>query len=100
MISCPTEHAIDFDFILFMGWQEEGPNDRKIGKLCDYAAKNPLRIPKVKFSFCFLFSIKVQKNVDILLCELGQEIDTCLLLCLKYDIESSSQIPPYKNLGS
>ncbi|KAL5067192.1 hypothetical protein RYX36_018079 [Vicia faba] len=27
--------------------QEEGPNDRKIGKLCDYAAKNPLRIPKI-----------------------------------------------------
>ena len=27
--------------------QEEGPNDRKIGKLCDYAARNPLRIPKI-----------------------------------------------------
>ncbi|XP_058728224.1 protein SEMI-ROLLED LEAF 2 [Vicia villosa] len=27
--------------------QEEEPNDRKIGKLCDYAAKNPLRIPKI-----------------------------------------------------
>lgn len=27
--------------------QEEGPNDRKIGKLCEYAAKNPLRIPKI-----------------------------------------------------
>ncbi|KAK7325073.1 hypothetical protein VNO77_29132 [Canavalia gladiata] len=23
------------------------PNDRKIGKLCEYAAKNPLRIPKI-----------------------------------------------------
>ncbi|KEH30318.1 protein SEMI-ROLLED LEAF 2 isoform X1 [Medicago truncatula] len=23
------------------------PNDRKIGKLCDYASKNPLRIPKI-----------------------------------------------------
>ncbi|GLT53622.1 hypothetical protein SLA2020_268810 [Shorea laevis] len=23
------------------------PNDRKLGKLCDYASKNPLRIPKV-----------------------------------------------------
>jgi protein EFR3 len=28
--------------------QEEGPNDRKIGKLCDYVAKNPLRVPKVR----------------------------------------------------
>ncbi|CAN1146564.1 Protein SEMI-ROLLED LEAF 2 [Linum perenne] len=27
--------------------QEEEPNDRKIGKLCEYAAKNPLRIPKI-----------------------------------------------------
>ncbi|BAT85267.1 hypothetical protein LR48_Vigan03g216400 [Vigna angularis] len=27
--------------------QEEGPNDRQIGKLCDYAARNPLRIPRI-----------------------------------------------------
>ncbi|CAI8613977.1 unnamed protein product [Vicia faba] len=27
--------------------QEDEPNDRAIGKLCDYAAKNPLRIPKI-----------------------------------------------------
>ncbi|KAF1866556.1 hypothetical protein Lal_00017939 [Lupinus albus] len=27
--------------------QEEGLNDRKIAKLCDYAARNPLRIPKI-----------------------------------------------------
>ncbi|CAH2072235.1 unnamed protein product [Thlaspi arvense] len=26
---------------------DEQPNDRKIGKLCEYAAKNPLRIPKI-----------------------------------------------------
>ncbi|KAJ3696274.1 hypothetical protein LUZ60_001651 [Juncus effusus] len=25
----------------------EEPNDRKIGKLCEYAAKNPMRIPKI-----------------------------------------------------
>lgn len=30
--------------------QEEEPNDRKIGKLCEYAVKNPFRIPKV-YSF-------------------------------------------------
>ncbi|XP_022983700.1 uncharacterized protein LOC111482240 [Cucurbita maxima] len=29
---------------------EEGPNERKIGKLCEYAAKNPLRIPKITTS--------------------------------------------------
>ncbi|GAY46201.1 hypothetical protein CUMW_095160 [Citrus unshiu] len=29
---------------------DEGPNDRKIGKLCEYANKNPLRIPKITTS--------------------------------------------------
>ncbi|XP_059668417.1 protein SEMI-ROLLED LEAF 2 isoform X2 [Cornus florida] len=32
---------------IFPRSQEEEPNDRKIGKLCDYAAKNPMRIPKI-----------------------------------------------------
>ncbi|GAV57300.1 hypothetical protein CFOL_v3_00838 [Cephalotus follicularis] len=32
---------------IFPRSQEEGPNDRKIGKLCEYAAKNPLRVPKI-----------------------------------------------------
>ncbi|XP_065856437.1 protein SEMI-ROLLED LEAF 2 [Euphorbia lathyris] len=27
--------------------QADGPNDRNIGKLCEYAGKNPLRIPKI-----------------------------------------------------
>ncbi|XVE61142.1 hypothetical protein DITRI_Ditri06bG0016200 [Diplodiscus trichospermus] len=27
--------------------QEEGPNDRMIGKLCEYASRNPLRFPKI-----------------------------------------------------
>lgn len=27
--------------------QDGSPNDRKIAKLCEYAAKNPCRIPKV-----------------------------------------------------
>lgn len=30
--------------------QEEGPNDRKIGKLCEYAVRNPLRLPKITTS--------------------------------------------------
>lgn len=29
----------------------EEPNDRKIGKLCEYAGKNPLRVPKVSLMF-------------------------------------------------
>ncbi|KAA8518182.1 hypothetical protein F0562_015656 [Nyssa sinensis] len=35
---------------IFPRSQEEEPNDRKIGKLCEYAAKNPLRIPKITSS--------------------------------------------------
>ncbi|KAL3696176.1 hypothetical protein R1sor_010252 [Riccia sorocarpa] len=32
---------------IFPKSQDEPPNDRKIGKLIEYAAKNPLRIPKI-----------------------------------------------------
>ncbi|KAK4755405.1 hypothetical protein SAY87_009162 [Trapa incisa] len=35
---------------IFPRTQDEEPNDRKIGKLCEYAAKNPLRIPKITTS--------------------------------------------------
>lgn len=43
------------------GWilvsQDEVPNDRKIGKLCEYASKNPLRIPKVIFYLSTAFNV-------------------------------------------
>nr|XP_043637336.1 protein SEMI-ROLLED LEAF 2-like isoform X2 [Erigeron canadensis] len=32
---------------IFPNSLDEEPNDRKIGKLCEYAARNPLRIPKI-----------------------------------------------------
>lgn len=32
---------------IFPKSQDEAPNDRKISKLCEYASKNPLRIPKI-----------------------------------------------------
>ncbi|XP_057541194.1 protein SEMI-ROLLED LEAF 2-like [Amaranthus tricolor] len=32
---------------IFPKTQDEGPNERMIGKLCEYAAKNPLRVPKI-----------------------------------------------------
>lgn len=34
---------LTFRFIM----QKDPPNERKIVKLCEYAAKNPVRIPKV-----------------------------------------------------
>ncbi|KAG6771288.1 hypothetical protein POTOM_022636 [Populus tomentosa] len=52
--------------------QEEGPNDRKIGKLCEYAAKNPLRIPKEgeiladigRNSFCCKFCDQITSSLE------------------------------------
>lgn len=35
------------DRILYVKLQDGQPNDRMIGKLCEYASKNPMRIPKV-----------------------------------------------------
>ncbi|XP_058072858.1 protein SEMI-ROLLED LEAF 2-like isoform X2 [Magnolia sinica] len=32
---------------IFPRSQDEQPNDRKIGKLCEYASKNPMRIPRI-----------------------------------------------------
>ncbi|XP_028776287.1 uncharacterized protein LOC114733043 [Neltuma alba] len=32
---------------IFPRSQEEEPNDRMIGKLCEYASRNPLRVPKI-----------------------------------------------------
>ncbi|GJM90188.1 hypothetical protein PR202_ga06445 [Eleusine coracana subsp. coracana] len=32
---------------IFPATQEEEPNERRIGKLCDYVAKNPHRVPKI-----------------------------------------------------
>lgn len=33
---------------LFVPLQDGHPNDRKIVKLCEYASKNPFRIPKAR----------------------------------------------------
>lgn len=32
---------------IFPRTQDEGPNDRKIGKLCEYISRNPMRVPKI-----------------------------------------------------
>ncbi|XP_050207337.1 protein SEMI-ROLLED LEAF 2 isoform X2 [Mercurialis annua] len=43
----PVKRYKKFLAEIFPRNQEAEPNDRKIGKLCDYASKNPLRIPKI-----------------------------------------------------
>ncbi|KAG5055131.1 hypothetical protein JHK85_007641 [Glycine max] len=54
--------------VIFPRNKEEGPNDRNIGKLCDYAARNPLRIPKIDGSYLFNLEGIIPK-----LCQLAQE---------------------------
>ncbi|XP_021724121.1 uncharacterized protein LOC110691493 [Chenopodium quinoa] len=43
----PVKRYKKFIADIFPKTQDEEPNDRMIGKLCDYAAKNPLRVPKI-----------------------------------------------------
>lgn len=51
--------------------QEEEPNDRKISKLCEYASKNPLRVPKacefLKWNGSFILLIIFSDFPDFLL---------------------------------
>ncbi|KAL4297081.1 hypothetical protein GQ457_12G002630 [Hibiscus cannabinus] len=61
--------------------QEPEPNDRKIGKLCDYAARNPLRIPKITSNLeqrCFK-GLRNEKfgRVKVVLCIFTKMISTC-----------------------
>ncbi|KAA3454672.1 protein EFR3-like protein B isoform X2 [Gossypium australe] len=61
--------------------QEPVPNDRKIGKLCEYAAKNPLRIPKITSNLeqrCFK-GLRNEKFgcVKVVLCVYTKLLSTC-----------------------
>lgn len=65
-------------YLTFVLVQEEEPNDRKIGKLCEYAAKNPFRIPKV-YSFPVL-----HENYDPLKQSMKSPLKVCKLLFFCY----------------
>ncbi|XP_016670507.2 protein SEMI-ROLLED LEAF 2 isoform X8 [Gossypium hirsutum] len=61
--------------------QEPVPNDRKIGKLCEYAGKNPLRIPKITSNLeqrCFK-GLRNEKFgcVKVILCVYTKLLSTC-----------------------
>ncbi|KAL0453097.1 UNVERIFIED_CONTAM: protein SEMI-ROLLED LEAF 2 [Sesamum latifolium] len=61
--------------------QEEEPNDRKIGKLCEYAAKNPLRIPKMTTSLeqrCYKeLRNENFRSVKIVMCIYRKMLSSC-----------------------
>ncbi|KAJ9565394.1 hypothetical protein OSB04_001360 [Centaurea solstitialis] len=54
---------------IFPTHPDEEPNDRKIGKLCEYAVRNPLRIPKKDATYMFNLEKFIPK-----LCHLAQEV--------------------------
>ncbi|KAL4283806.1 hypothetical protein GQ457_16G028050 [Hibiscus cannabinus] len=61
--------------------REPEPNDRAIGKLCDYAARNPLRIPKITSNLeqrCFK-GLRNEKfgRVKVVLCVYTKMLSTC-----------------------
>ncbi|GMI71859.1 EFR3 OF PLANT 3 [Hibiscus trionum] len=61
--------------------REPEPNDRAIGKLCDYAARNPLRIPKITSNLeqrCFR-GLRNEKfgRVKVVLCVYTKMLSTC-----------------------
>ncbi|TKY67453.1 EFR3-like B [Spatholobus suberectus] len=61
--------------------QEAEPNDRKIGKLCDYASKNPLRIPKITDNLeqiCFKdLRYEAFGSVKVVLCIYRKFLSSC-----------------------
>ncbi|XP_057467859.1 protein SEMI-ROLLED LEAF 2 isoform X2 [Actinidia eriantha] len=66
---------------IFPKSQEEEPNDRKIGKLCEYAAKNPLRIPKITSSLeqRFYKELRIEnfRSAKVVTCVYKKLLVTC-----------------------
>ncbi|KAF3443736.1 hypothetical protein FNV43_RR13426 [Rhamnella rubrinervis] len=48
--------------------QEEGRNDQKIGKLCEYASKNPLCIPKISLAYLLVMDTIEFERIGIVKC--------------------------------
>ncbi|XP_073306164.1 protein SEMI-ROLLED LEAF 2-like isoform X1 [Primulina huaijiensis] len=75
---------------IFPRSQEEEPNDRKIGKLCEYAAKNPLRIPKIASSI-------EQRCYKYLRAENFRSVKTVLCIYRKLISSCKEQMPLFAN---
>ncbi|KAG4979616.1 hypothetical protein JHK82_032869 [Glycine max] len=66
---------------IFPRYQEAELNDRKIGKLCDYASKNPLRIPKITDNLeqiCYKYlRYETFGSVEVVLCIYRKFLSSC-----------------------
>uniref|UniRef100_A0A7N0VBA1 ARM repeat superfamily protein n=1 Tax=Kalanchoe fedtschenkoi TaxID=63787 RepID=A0A7N0VBA1_KALFE len=66
---------------IFPRSQDEEPNDRNISKLCTYASKNPLRIPKITSSLeqrCYKeLRLEHFQSVKIVMCIYRKLLITC-----------------------
>lgn len=71
---------------IFPRSQDEEPNDRKISKLCVYASKNPLRIPKIT-------SYLEQRCYKELRNERFQSVKVVMCIYRKLIISSKEQMP-------
>ncbi|KAI3446472.1 hypothetical protein Pfo_003137 [Paulownia fortunei] len=75
---------------IFPRSQEEELNDRKIGKLCEYGAKNPLRIPKIASSLeqrCY----KELRNENF------RSVKIVLCIYRKFLLSCKEQMPLFAN---
>jgi len=66
------------------------PNDRRIGKLCDYVSRNPTRIPKVTLSTSTPFFIENGDTIIVHFQELT--LDSSLLGSKKIKCNSASKM--------
>uniref|UniRef100_A0A2P2LNT1 Protein EFR3 homolog cmp44E n=1 Tax=Rhizophora mucronata TaxID=61149 RepID=A0A2P2LNT1_RHIMU len=66
---------------IFPRSQEAEPNDRKIGRLCDYASKNPLRIPKITTTLEQIFYKELRHenfgSVKVVVCIYRKLLSSC-----------------------
>ncbi|XP_057770344.1 protein SEMI-ROLLED LEAF 2 [Salvia miltiorrhiza] len=75
---------------IFPRSQDEEVNERKIGKLCDYASKNPLRIPKIADSLEQRF-YKELRNENY------RFVKIVMLIYRKFLLSCKDQMPLFAN---
>ncbi|KAL8125471.1 protein SEMI-ROLLED LEAF 2-like [Apium graveolens] len=75
---------------IFLSSQDQEPNVRMIGKLCDYASKNPLHIPKIS-------SLLEERFYKDLRSENFRSTKTVMCIYRKLLISCSEQLPLFAN---